>query len=394
MDFEWTKDQVEFRKRARDFAEREIQPLANWIEGRDQPGGLGNFPRDLIRKMGREGFMGCLHDNEFGGTGDGLIYECIVAEEFAAANPAAELARLVSCALFGMPLAMFGTKEQKNEFLPKIIHGDLIGAVGITEPDVGSDTAGMKTKAVLDGDNWVINGEKRFITNGSQADLISLFAITDPSVKAHKGMSTFLFETKTPGFSTKKNYEMMGFHGMRVAHLELKMCRIRKHRLLGQGNLGFKQLMMELDKERIALAAESLGMAKVCIEAAMKFSHERVQFGQPIKNFEAISFKIAEMATKLEACRLMVYSAAWKADKGQPCTREAAMAKLFACDEVIKICDDCLQIMGGIGYTCDSFVEQYYRDARLMAIGGGTREIMKFIISRDVYSQAGYSSKN
>ena len=393
MNFDWSPEQNEFRKRAKDFAEREIRPLTAWIEGRDQPNGLGNYPRELLRKMGAEGFMGCLHGKEHGGNGLGIVYECIIAEEFGAVSPAAELARLVSCALFGTPLGMFGTREQKAEFLPRIIKGDLIGAIGITEPNVGSDTAGMKTSAVLDGDFWVINGEKRFITNGSQADVISLFAITDPSVRANKGMSTFLFETKTPGFSVLKNYEMHGMHGLRVSHMEFKNCRIPKNRLLGQLNHGFKQLMLELDKERIALAAESLGMGRAAIEAALKFSHERVQFGRPIKDFEGISFKIAESATMLEACRLMVYSAAWKADKELPCTKEAAMAKLFACDEVIKICDDCMQILGGTGYTCDSFVEQFYRDARLMAIGGGTREIMKFLISREVYAQAGYSSK-
>jgi len=393
MNFEWTPEQIAFRKKARDFAECEIRPLAAWIEGRDLPHGLGNFPRDLLRRMAAEGFMGCMHEKEHGGTGQGLIFECIVAEEFAAVSPAAELARLVSCALFGMPLAMFGTKEQKAEFLPRIIKGELIGAIGITEPNVGSDTAGMKTTAVLDGDHWVINGEKRFITNGSQADIISLFAITDPSVKAHKGMSTFLFETRTPGFRTVKNYEMHGMHGMRVAHLEFKDCRIPKNRLLGQVNQGFKQLMLELDKERIALAAESLGMGRAAIEAALKFSHERVQFGRPIKDFEGISFKVADNATMLEASRLMVYYAAWKGDTNQNCAKEAAMAKLFAGDEVIKICDDCMQILGGTGYTCDSFVEQFYRDARLMAIGGGTREIMKFLIAREVYAQAGYSAK-
>lgn len=393
MDFEFSKQHQEFREKARAFAEQEIRPLAATIEGRDQPGFLGTYPRDLIRKMGQQGFMGCLHQKKYGGAELGVVYECIVAEEFAAVSPAAELARLVTCSLFGMTLSMFGTDEQKAEFLPKIITGELIGAIGITEPEVGSDTAGMKTNAVLDGDSWVINGEKRYITNGSQADLISLFAITDPSVKAHKGMSTFLFETKTPGFSRIRDYEMMGMHGLRVSHLGFDSCRIPEHRLLGTVNAGFKQLMLELDKERIGLAAESLGMARACLEAALKFSNERVQFGQPIRNFEGISFQVANAATSLEACRLMVYSAASKADKGLPCTKEAAMAKLFACNEVIKICDDCIAILGGSGYTCESFVEQFYRDARLMSIGGGTREIMQFLIAREVYAQAGYSAR-
>ncbi len=340
--------------------------------------------------MGEEGYMGSMYPEEYGGLDKGLIYECIVAEEFGYVSPAAELARLVSCALFGLPLFMFGTKEQIQEFLPPLLRGEIIGAIGITEPLVGSDTARMETKAVSNGEMWTIDGEKRFITNGSQADIISLFAITDDSVKAHKGMSTFLFETKTPGFEVVKNYEMMGLHGCRVAHLKFEDCRIPQHRLLGTQNQGFRQLMMELDRERIALAAESLGWTRRCLDAALKFSSERVQFGRPIREFEAISFKIAEIATKLEASRLLVYSAAWKVDNELPCTREAAMAKLFACDEAIIACDDCLQILGGIGYTCDEEVEQFYRDARLMAIGGGTREIMKYIISRDVYRGAGY----
>ncbi len=390
MDFSWSKEQIGFREKCREFAEQEIKPLASWIEGRDEPGNLGNFPRDLIRKMGAEGFMGSLYPEKFGGSDLGLVSECIVAEEFARVSPAAELSRLVSCALFGLPLFLFGSEDQVGEFLPGVIKGDYIGAIGITEPLVGSDTARMVTQAVRDGGDWVISGEKRYITNGGVADLISLFAITDPSVKAHKGMSTFLFETSTPGFEMVKNYEMMGMHGCRVAYLKLNDCRIPGHRLLGELNRGFKQLMMELDRERIALAAEALGWMRHCIDAALKFSNERIQFGRPIRQFEAISFKIAEMATKLEASRLLVYSAAAKSDQGIHCTTEAAMAKLFVCDEAIRVCDDCLQILGGEGYTCDSTVEQVYRDARLMAIGGGTREIMKFIISRNVYSQAGY----
>jgi len=390
MNFEWSKDQVEFRQKAKEFAEREIRPLSAWIEGRDQPGNLGNYPRELLRRMGEKGFMGSMYPEEYGGLDKGMIYECIVAEEFGYVSPAAELARMVSCVLFGIPLFMFGTKEQIQEFLPPLLRGEIIGAIGITEPLVGSDTARMKTKAVSDGEMWTIDGEKRFITNGSQADVISLFAITDDSVKAQKGMSTFLFETKIPGFEVVKNYEMMGMHGCRVAHLKFEDCRIPQHRLLGTQNQGFRQLMMELDIERIALAAESLGWTRRCLDAALKFSSERVQFGRPIKEFEAISFKIAEIATKLEASRLLVYSAAWRVDNELPCTKEAAIAKLFACDEAIKACDDCLQILGGIGYTCDEEVEQFYRDARLMALGGGTREIMKYIISRDAYRGAGY----
>jgi alkylation response protein AidB-like acyl-CoA dehydrogenase len=390
MNFEWTTDHRAFREKAREFAQREIEPLAAWVEGRDEPGALGNYPRDLIRKMGEEGFMGSLYPEEYGGSGRGLVYECIVAEEFAHVSPAAELVRLVSCALFGIPLFMFGTREQKREFLPAIIRGDIIGAIGITEPSVGSDTAGMQTSAILDDDAWVINGEKRYITNGSKADVMILWAITDPNVKAHKGMSTFLFDTSTQGFEVIKNYEMMGMHGCRVAHLSFSDCRIPRHRLLGDLNQGYRQLMIELDRERIALAAGSLGWVRRCLFAAIRFSNERVQFGRPIREFEAVSFKIAEITTKLEASRLLVYSAASKVDNDLPCTKEAAMAKLFACDAAIEACDDCLQILGGSGYTGDEPVEQFYRDARLMAIAGGTREIMKYIIARDTYRAAGY----
>jgi butyryl-CoA dehydrogenase len=390
MNFEWTKEQEELREKACAFAQKEIRPLAAWIEGRDQPGFLGNYPRDLLRKMGQEGFMGSMYPVEYGGQGKGLIEECIIAEEFAYESPAGELCRLVSCALFGMPLFMFGSKEQLQEFLPPLLKGEIVGAIGITEPLVGSDTARMKTHAVLERGEWVIDGEKRFITNGSQADVICLFAVTNPEVKAHKGMSTFLFETKTPGFSVVKNYEMMGLHGCRVAHLKLDNCRIPEHRLLGTIDKGFKQLMMELDRERVALAAEMLGAVRRCLDIALKFSSERVQFGRPIREFEAISFKVAEIATTLEASRLLVHSAAWKLDNGIEATREASMAKLFVCDEAYRCIDDCVQILGGSGYTCDEPVEQFYRDARLMAIGGGTREIMKYIISRDVYKGAGY----
>ena len=390
MNFTFTKEQEGLCERARAFAREEIRPVAAWIEGRDEPGFLGNYPRELLRKMGQEGFLGSMYPREYGGQGMGLVEECIVAEEFAYESPAAELARFVSCGLFGMPLFMFGSKEQIQEFLPPLIAGEIIGAIGITEPHVGSDTARMKTRAILENGEWIIDGEKRYITNGSEADVICLFAITNPEVKAHQGMSTYLFETKTPGFSVIKNYEMMGLHGCRVAHLKFDDCRIPEHRRLGELNKGFKQLMMELNRERVGLAAQALGALRRCLDIAVRYSTERIQFGRPIKEFEAISFKVADIATKLETSRLLVYSAAWKLDNGIESTREASMAKLFASDEAISGIDDCLQILGGAGYTCDEPVEQFYRDARIMAIGGGTREIMKYIISREVYKEAGF----
>jgi alkylation response protein AidB-like acyl-CoA dehydrogenase len=380
----YTDAENEFREEVRSFVEREVAPRADEIERTRE------YPRELLRKLGQAGYMGALLPKEYGGTGAGMVYETIIAEEVSAVCPALDVSRGVTSVYFVQPVHKFGTEEQRSQYLPSIVSGEKLGAIGITEPDVGSDTAGMKTRAVLEGDEYVIDGEKRFITNGSLADYICLFAVTDPSVKPRDGMSTFIFETDNPGFSVVKDYELMGMRGARVSHLKFEGARVPKSSMLGEENKGFKILMNELDTERTSLAAGAVGYSRAAFEIAVAHSVEREQFGRQIRRFEGVSFKIAEMSTKLEAARLLTLQAARMIDNGMNASRQGAAAKLFACDAAQEITYEALQVTGGIGYTSESKTEQLYRDARLMTIGGGTAEIMKFLIQREVYKERGH----
>jgi len=376
----WTEDEIKFRKELQTFCNKEIAPKADELD-------KGPFPRELIRKIGKAGYMGVLHDKSVGGTDRGLSYEIIVAEEISAINGGLDMARMASTTLYGMPIAKFGTAEQKKKYLAPVVTGDKIGCIGITEPDVGSDTAGMKTQAVKDGDDWILNGEKRFITNGSPADYMCAFAITDPSVKSKVGMSAFIVDTKSDGFSVVQDHDLMGMKSARVSWLKLDNVRVPSDMVLGDLGQGFRILMDELDSERTAIAGEAIGYARTPYEIAVKYSTERHQFGRPIKAFEGVSFKIADMAMKLEAGRALTLTAARMYDKGQKITKEAAIAKLYTTEAALEITNDALQILGGVGYTTDYPVERFVRDARLMTIGGGTVEILRFLIQREVFKE-------
>lgn len=382
-DIFFTEEENAFRKELREFIEAEIAPHTRDIEENNR------YPRDLIKKMGDAGYLAVFHPPEYGGSGKGLSTEIIVCEELSAVNPAMDMGRMASVTLFGAPVRRFGTEEQKKKYLIPVIKGEKIGAIGITEPDVGSDTAGMKTKAVREGDEYIINGEKKFITNGSQADYICLFAITNPDVHPKNGMSGFIFPTNTRGFSVVEDHQMMGMSGARVSRLKFENCRIPAENLVGEENKGFRVLMDELDSERTAIAAEAVGYCRTPYEEAVKWSCERVQFDQPIRYFEGVSFKIAEMATKIEAARLLVLKAARMYDRGLKITKEAAMAKIFATETAVDVANNALQILGGNGYTKNYRTEQFLRDARIMMIGGGTAEILRFLIQREIYKEKG-----
>ncbi|MGQ4911882.1 MAG: acyl-CoA dehydrogenase family protein [Candidatus Thorarchaeota archaeon] len=376
----WTEDEIEFRKEVRAFCDKEIVPIADEID-------RGPYPRELLRKIGKAGYMGVHHTKSVGGSERGLSYEVIVAEEISAANAGLDMARMASTTLYGMPIAKFGTEEQKKKYLKPVVAGDLIGCIGITEPDVGSDTAGMKTSAEKDGDEWVLNGEKRFITNGSQADYMCAFAITDPSVKSKQGMSAFIVDTKSDGFSVVQDHELMGMKSARVSWLKLDNVRVKPGMILGEIGQGFRILMDELDSERTAIAGEAIGYGRTPYEIAVKYSTEREQFGRPIRAFEGVSFKIADMAMRLEAGRALTLLAARMYDRGEKITKEAAIAKLYTTEAAISITNDALQVLGGTGYTTEYPIERFLRDARLMTIGGGTAEILRFIIQREVFKQ-------
>jgi alkylation response protein AidB-like acyl-CoA dehydrogenase len=376
----WTDDEIKFREEVRSFCQREIAPIADEID-------KGPYPREMLKKIGKAGYMGVHHDKSVGGTDRGLSYEIIVAEEISAVNGGLDMARMATTTLYGMPIARFGTPDQKKKYLEPIVSGDLIGCIGITEPDVGSDTAGMKTRAEKDGDEWVLNGEKRFITNGSQADYMCAFAITDPNVKSKEGMTAFIVDTKTDGFSVVQDHDLLGMKSARVSWLKLEDVRVPSDMVLGEPGQGFHILMDELDSERTAIAGEAIGYARTPYEIAVRYSTERHQFGRPIRAFEGVSFKIADMAMKLEAGRALTLLAARMYDRGEKITKQASIAKLYTTEAAIQVTNDALQILGGMGYTTEYPIERFLRDARLMTIGGGTAEILRFLIQREVFKE-------
>lgn len=379
----FTEEENRFREEVRKFAEKEILPIAADIEKKD---GYALI-RKCFKKLGERGYLGVLHPKDVGGSAKGVSYEIIVGEEIAAVSGSLDLCRLASSCLYGMPLNRFGSKEQRQKYLAPVIKGEKIGAIGITEPDVGSDTAGMKTKARKEGNQYILNGEKRFITNGSQADYLCIFAITNTKVHPHQGMSAFIVEKGMPGFTAVKDYELMGLDGAKVSHLKFENVKLPKENLLGAESFGFPILMDELDSERTAIAGQLIGGARTALDIAVKYSTERVQFDQTISRFEGVNFKIADMAVKIEAARLLALEAARMLDKGLPATKEATIAKLFASETAVDVSYQALQVLGGIGYTKEYPMEMFARSARLATIGGGTAEICRFLIQREVYKE-------
>lgn len=378
----FTPEELEFRKQTREWVDNEIRPIKDKIEAR-------NFDyRAFFKKLGNAGLSGLLIPEAYGGSNKPFMFQLIAGEEISAVSPSATMMFGASCTLSAIPILRFGTEEQKQQYLVPLAKGEKIGALAITEPAVGSDTAGMETRAIWNEKNqcWILNGEKRYITNGSIADQIVVFAITDPKVDSKSGMSAFIIETSWKGFTVERDFTLMGRGGVHASHIKFENMKVPKTNLLGKLNQGFLILMDELDSERIGIAAEALGCMRTPFEIAVQYSQERVQFDQPISRFEAISFKIADMAVKMRAATLLMVTAARMIDNGLPCTKEATMAKLFATEAAIAVCDLAIQICGGAGYVKDYFpLEQFYRDARLGTIGGGTSEIMRFLIQREVY---------
>ncbi|WXG40447.1 MAG: acyl-CoA dehydrogenase family protein [Candidatus Freyarchaeum deiterrae] len=379
----FNKEERHFRARVKAFADKVIAPHAEEVEN-------GMYPAPLLRKIGEAGFMKHLHPVEFGGTDKGVVHELIVAEEIAGVSAPTDMSRTASATLCAIPISRFGNDEQKKKYLIPLIKGEIIGAIGITEPNVGSDTAAMRTTAVRNGGEYVINGEKRFITNGADANIITLFAV-NPEVAQKRGMSAFIFPTDTDGFRVEKIYGLMGMHGMRIAHLRFEDCRIPAENILDRDGMGYNILMDELNTERISIAGEMIGIARAAFQTAVKYSSERVQFNRPINSFEGINFKVADMATLLDAAELLTLRAARMIDNGDRASKESAMAKVFAVDNAFDICNQALQVLGGVGYTTEYPVERYLRDVRIGMIGGGTSEIMRFLIQREVYRE--YSIK-
>ena len=360
----------------RDFAEKEVRPyLMDWDEAQ-------HFPIDTFKKMGELGLMGVLVPEAYGGAGLGYEEYVTAIVELAKVCGSVGLSMAAHNSLCTGHIMMFGNEEQKQKYLPKLATAEWIGAWGLTEANTGSDAMRMRCTAVQDGDYWVINGTKNWITHGISGDVAVVLVRTGELLDSD-GITAFVVERGTPGFSGGKKENKLGMRSSETAELIFENCRVHQRQILGQVGQGFRQSMKILDGGRISIAALSLGIAKGAYEASIKYAKEREQFGQPIANFQAISFKLADMATEIEAAELLTFKAADLKNKGLPVTTTSAMAKYYASEVCVKVATDAIQIFGGYGYTKDFPVEKFYRDSKLCTIGEGTSEIQKLVISRN-----------
>lgn len=375
MDFDLSQEQQGVLDLARQFAEGEVAPGA---QERDR---TGEFPRHLFRRMGELGFLGLPLPEEYGGSGADTVSYVLAVEQVSRADAGVGLSYAAHVSIGIGPVYYFGSEEQKLRWLPGAARGEYLASFGLTEPEAGSDAAGTRTTAVADGDGWVINGEKCYITNGGYAGYIVITARTDRS-KDHKGITAFICPTSTPGFSAGEPYAKMGLHSSDTRPLYFSDLRLGREHLLGQEGEGFRQFMATLDGGRISIAAFALGIAQAALDQALAHAKQRVQFGQPIARFQAIQFKLADMATEIEAARTLTLKAAWLKDQHRPFGKEAAMAKLLASEVAERAASACVQIHGGYGYMTEAGVERLMRDAKLATIGEGTSEIQRMVIAR------------
>jgi alkylation response protein AidB-like acyl-CoA dehydrogenase len=380
MDFRLTDDQELLRRTVREFAEAEIGPhVMAWDEAQQ-------FPKDLLPKLAALGLMGITFDERYGGAGMSSVEYCICIEELARVCPAIALSVAAHNGLCTSHINSFGSEAQKDRFLPRLVRGEVLGAWGLTEAGAGSDAAGMRTTAVRQGNCWVINGAKTFITHGRTGGVMVVIAITDRS-KGHRGISGFVVEHGTPGMSAGKKENKLGMRASDTSEVLFQDCRLPPVALLGEEGQGFINTLQVLDAGRIGIAALSVGLAQGAYEAARRYAKERRQFGQPIAAFQAIQWKLADMATRIEAARLLTYRAAYLRDRGVRMTRESSMAKLFASEVAVKAADECVQIHGGYGFVKDYPAEKYFRDVKLLTIGEGTSEIQRLVIARQLLGQ-------
>jgi len=377
MDFALSAPHVEIRRTVRDFAEREIAPVADEMERR------GEFPTEIIRKAAALGLLGVPYPEEVGGTGLDTLAYAITVEELSRVSGSVGIIVSAHTSLGCAPLYSSGTPEQQERYLRPLASGAKLGAYGLTEPGAGSDSRGTRTRAHRDGDAWVLNGSKRFITNAGVAETYIVTAVTDRNADSGK-ISAFIVEAGTPGFSIGRMEEKMGLHASNTGELLFEDCRIPAENLLGEEGDGDRLFLKTLDGGRIGIGAMALGLAQAAYEAASAYAKEREQFGRPIASFQGIAFKIADMAVQIDAARLMVYRAAWLKDSGQPYSTEAAMAKLFASEVAKQVTNDAVQVHGGYGYITEYKVERYLRDAKLTEIGEGTSEIQRMVIARNL----------
>jgi len=375
-----TEEQLDVKRAVREFAEGEIRPS---VAARDES---GEFPADIMRRLGELGFMGVNTPEHLGGTGMDTVSYAVVIEELSRVDPAVGVIASVNNSLSCYPLEKFGNAEQHEKWLRPLAEGKLLGAFGLTEPESGSDAAALKTAAVRDGDAYVLNGTKAFITNGASAQVHLIFARTDKTVEKSRGISAFLVPADARGLRVGAHERKMGIRSSDCVEVNLQDVRVPAANRLGKEGEGFKIAMASLDSGRIGIAAQAVGLAQGALEEAVKYSKQRVQFNRPICEFQAIQFKLADMEMLTQAARLLVYAAARKKDTGLRYNHEAAMAKLFASDVVTKVTLEAVQIHGGAGYLMDYPVERMLRDAKVTEIYEGTSEIQRFIIARNVLS--------
>lgn len=366
-----------FRRKIREFAERYIEPKAKEIDEEQK------FPYDNFKKLGELGIMGMVVPEEYGGTGDDMISYAIAVEELSRVCGSTGITVAAHNSLAVYPLYLFGTEEQKKKYIPPLAKGEKIGAFGLTETEAGSDAGATKSTAKLIGDYYLINGSKCFITNASMADIMVVTARTDPK-KGSKGISNFILEKGMPGLNVGKKENKMGLRGSDTAELVLENVKVPKENLLGKEGEGFKQFLITLDGGRISIGAMALGIAQGAYEKALRYAKERIQFGKPISSFQAIQWKLADMATKIEAARHLIYYACWLKDKNRPYIKESAMAKLYASEIGTWVCYQAIQIFGGYGYLREYPLERYFRDIKLCEIGEGTSEIQRIVIAREI----------
>ena len=382
MEFELNEEQKQIKMSVREFAEAEIGPhVLEWDEAQ-------HFPIELQPKLAGLGLTGILFPEEYGGAGMGYVEYATVIEELSRVDGSVGISVAAHTSLCSNHIYEFGTEQQKQKYLVPLARGERLGAWGLTEPGAGSDASGTRTAAVRKDGGWIVNGSKNFITHAIHADTCVAFASTDRT-KHSKGITAFVFEKGMKGFAPSKKENKLGLRASETASVVFEDCYVPDEKRLGEEGMGFANAMEILDGGRISIAALALGIAQGAYESAVRYSGERQQFDKPIREFQAIQFKLADMATQIDAARLLMYRAAWMKDQGKKTTKESSMAKLFASEVSVRVCEEAIQVHGGYGYTKDYPAEKYWRDSKLCTIGEGTSEIQRIIIAREILRQAG-----
>ena len=377
MNFELTEEQQQIKKMVREFAEAEIRPhVMEWDEAQ-------HFPKELFKQLGKLGLTGVIFPEEYGGAGLGYSEYATVIEELSRVDGSIGLSVAAHNSLCTNHIYQYGTEEQRHKFVTPLAQGEKLGSWALTEPGSGSDASGLKTSAVKKDNGWVLNGAKNFITHGISGDTCVVLAYTDREMRS-RGVTAFVVDRTTPGFIAGKKENKLGVRASETASIIFEDCFVPEENMLGERGRGFVNAMQILDGGRISIAALALGIAQGAYESALKYAKERQQFGNPIFEFQAIQFKLADMATQIDAARLLIQRAAWMKDQKMPTTKESAMAKLYASEIAVKVSEEAIQIHGGYGYTKDYPPEKFWRDSKLCTIGEGTSEVQRLVIARQL----------